>query len=355
VNGTRRVAFVSVVPSPYQRDLFAALANRSDIQLAVFYMEPGAPDSPWPRKSLAPYEKVLPGFWVPVGGARVHVNWGIPALDQYDMVVVNTLMSITGQRLMRFELRGTKWIFMGEKLSPPGRRWHDRLSAPLHRASGIAAIGSWARHDYAARFPEPQKFSLPYCCNLDPFFAQPRHELENEVTFLFCGQMIRRKGIDLLLNAFAKLERCRLLLVGREAELPHLLESLQPDLRARIEYLGFQPPEDLPLTFSKADVFVLPSRYDGWGVVINQAAGAGLPVICSDQVGAGYDLVENDVNGKIFRAGDEDGLASALRHFAEHPEIIGPWGELSRLKAKSWTPQIAADKWAQAIEAVLGS
>src|SRR4030095_6301524 len=83
VNGIRRVAFVSVVPSPYQRDLFAALAGRSDIQPRVFYMDSGSPDSPWPEKSLAQYEKVLPGFWLPVGSARVHVNWGIPALDQY--------------------------------------------------------------------------------------------------------------------------------------------------------------------------------------------------------------------------------------------------------------------------------
>jgi glycosyltransferase involved in cell wall biosynthesis len=355
VNGTRRVAFVSVVPSPYQRDLFAALANRSDIQPAVFYMERGAPDSPWPEKSLAPYEKILPGFWLPVGSARVHVNWRIPALDQYDVVVVNTLMSITGQRLMRFQLRRTKWIFMGEKLNPPGRKWHDRLSAPLHSASGIAAIGTWAQRDYAARFPEPKNFSLPYCCNLDPFFAQPRHKLENNVTFLFCGQMIRRKGIDLLLNAFAKIERGRLLLIGREAELPGLLQSLQPAVRARIEYLGFQPPEELPRHFSQADVFVLPSRYDGWGVVINQAAGAGLPVICSDQVGAGYDFVESGVNGQKFRTGAEDELSRAMRHFIENPEIIGPWGEQSRIKAKSWTPKIAAEKWAQAIEAVLHS
>lgn len=281
------------------------------------------------------------------------MNWGVPTLSQYDVVVVNTLMSITGQRLMRLQLRQRPWIFMGERLSSPGRGWHDQLTAPLRKAAGIAAIGTWAQRDYATRFPEPKSFCLPYCCDLDPFLRGQRHKTESEVTFLFCGQMIRRKGVDLLLNAFARLTRGRLLLVGREAELPELLNALPAEVRARVQYLGFQAPDDLPRYFSKADVFVLPSRYDGWGVVINQAVGSGLPVICSDQVGAGYDLVEDGVNGLKFRAGREEELTNAMRQFTEHPDIIGPWGDASREKAKAWTPAIAAEKWALAVEEVL--
>lgn len=349
----RRVAFFSVVPSPYQRDLFAALANRSDIEPTVFYLEPSAPDSPWPAKDLASYERILPGFWLPLGSARVHVNWGIPSIEDFDVIVVNTLMSITGQRLMRLDLRNRPWIFMGERLSPPGRGWHDRLSAPLHDAAAIAAIGTWAQRDYAARFPKPKSFNLPYCCNLDPFLRQPRHPISQDVSFLFCGQMIRRKGVDLLLNAFAQLDRGRLLLVGREAELPTLLQALPANARQRVEYLGFQAPEVLPRYFAEADVFVLPSRYDGWGVVVNQAVGAGLPVICSDQVGAGYDLVEEGVNGIKFKAGAESELVKAMRHFTEHPEIVALWGDASREKARSWTPSVAGERWAQAIEETL--
>jgi glycosyltransferase involved in cell wall biosynthesis len=132
-----------------------------------------------------------------------------------------------------------------------------------------------------------------------------------------------------------------------------MLESLNSEVRSRIEYLGFQPPDELPKFFGQADVFVLPSRYDGWGVVINQAVAAGLPVICSDQVGAGFDLVDEGVNGSKFSAGDEEGLFQAMRHFVDHPEILTPWGEASRLKARSWTPVIAAEKWANAMEEVI--
>ena len=349
----RRVAIFSVVPSPYQRDLFAALAVRPEIALSVFYLEAASPDSPWPEKPLANYEHVLRGFWFSICRARVHVNWGLPSLAEYDLVIMNTLMSFTAQRLMRGALRQIPWIFLGEKLARRGR-WHARLTTPLHRASGIAAIGSWAQRDYAERFPAPLSFCLPYYCDLTPFLAQPRHPRSNEIVFLFCGQMIARKGVDLLLDAFARLEKGRLLLVGREADLPALLAPMSPSVRDRITYAGFLPPEDLPTFFAQADVFVLPSRYDGWGVVVNQAIGAGLPIVCSDQVGAGHDLVD-DRNGAKFRAADVESLYAAMRRFLDSPEIIEAAGEVSRAKAAHLSPAVGASKWVDAVERVLAA
>jgi glycosyltransferase involved in cell wall biosynthesis len=145
-----------------------------------------------------------------------------------------------------------------------------------------------------------------------------------------------------------------LLLVGREAELPTLLAQLPESARERIIYGGFQSPDELPHYFSQADVFVLPSRYDGWGVVVNQALGAGLPIVCSDMVGAGYDLVEEDVNGLKFRANDASALTEQLRRFVKTPELIEKWGAASRRKAAAWSPASGAEKWLEAFQAVLG-
>ena len=348
-----RVAFVSVVPSPYQRDIFAALAAREDVAPRVFYMERAAPDSPWPERPLAAHESCLPGFWFPIGSARVHVNWKLPSPRDYDMIVCNTLMSLTGQWLMRAKLRSARWMFWGEKLGARSRK-HDMLTAPLHRASGIAAIGAWAERDYAARFPKTRIFNIPYHCDLAPFSAEPKAQREpSTITFLFCGQMIARKGLDHLLTAFAALpENARLLLVGREAELPQLLASLAPSVRERVRYAGFQAPEALPKFFAQADVFVLPSRYDGWGVVVNQALGAGLPILASDQVGAAHDLVVEGKNGSIFSAGDATSLGAAMLRYLQNPELADAHGEASRIASTDWTPARGADRWAHALHTV---
>jgi glycosyltransferase involved in cell wall biosynthesis len=350
-----RAAFVSVVPSPYQRDLFRALAARPEVALDVFYMEAAAPDSPWPEKALAPHEYLLRGFWFPLGSRRCHVNWPLPAAHEYDVLVLNTLMSVTAQRLMRTIPRGKPWLFWGERLGRGGavHRW---LSAPLHEAAGIAAIGSAAQADYRERFPEPRSYNIPYHCDLSAFLDAPRPVRSDEtVTFLFCGQMIARKGLDLLLRAFARLDaRARLLLVGREADLPEMLAGLPAQVRERIEYAGFQAPEALPQFYARADVFVLPSRHEGWGVVVNQALGAGLPILCSDAVGAGFDLVEEGVNGSRVRADDAEALEAALRQVLERPEVIAAWGEASRAKAAAWSPEAGAAKWVAALQECAG-
>ena len=348
-----RVAFVTVVPSPYQRDLFAALAARPEVAMRVFYMEKAAPDSPWPDRPLAPRENYLPGFWFPIGSARVHLNWRLPSPNDCDVIVCNTLMSLTGQWLVRAKLRRSRWIFWGEKLGARSRT-HDLLSSPLHRASAIAAIGTWAERDYAARFPKTRVFNIPYHCELAPFLAVPRASREpGTITFLFCGQMIARKGLDELLAAFATLpENARLLLVGREAELPRLLATMPAPARARIRYAGFQAPDALPQFFAQADVFVLPSRHDGWGVVVNQALGAGLPIIVSDQVGAGFDLVRSGENGFTFATGDAGSLAAAMRLYTTTPGLCEIHGTISRRSAADWTPQRGAARWVEALQAI---
>ncbi len=346
--GPMKVAFVSVVPSPYQRDFFRALAAREELDLNVFYLEKAAPDSPWPEKGLARYEKVLPGGWLSAGTARIHFNLP-PALGECDFVVLNTLMSATAQWLMRVTLRRQRWIFWGERLNR-GNSLHRFAASPLHRAAGIVGIGSWAADDYARRFPEPGHFNEPYSCDLGAYFAisRPRSR-SDEFVFLFCGQMIERKGVDILLRAFDRVVRdfpsARLDLVGREAEVEGLLQTVPASTRERICYRGFQPPEALPDFFAMADAFVLPSRYDGWGVVVNQALAAGLPVICSDSVGAGVDFVKEGINGLKVESSNESALADAMRALAGDPIRAAAWGDRSRELADWLKPERSALRW----------
>ena len=353
------VAFISVVPSPYQRDLFCALSRRPEVELHVFYLEAASPDSPWPQESLAPYETILPGSWAPLGAARVHFNRP-PDLRGASLVVMNTLMSVTGQWLMRMPLRRKPWVFWGERLNEQSGRkvGHRALAAPLHQAAAIAAVGTWAQRAYQREFPEPRHFSVPYYCDLRAFTeARGSAREAKEFTFLFCGQMIARKGIDVLLEAFAAVARehadARLLLVGREAELPSMLKAFPAEIVSRVTYAGFQPPKALPAFFAQADVFVMPSRYDGWGVVVNQAIGAGLPILCSDRAGAGYDLVEPEVNGLRFPANDVNALATAMRTTITHRDRTAAWGAASQQRAAEWTPERGADKWVEIIRTVL--
>jgi glycosyltransferase involved in cell wall biosynthesis len=356
-----RTLFISIVPSPYQRDLFAALAARSDVNIHVCYLESESPGYPWPQQPLAEYEEVLPGKWIGIGGARVHWNRGLPDPSEFDIVVLNSYTSMTAQWVMRKKLNGTPWCFWGERLGPRStgsREWvRQRLLAPLKHASGIVGIGSLARTDYQSRFPGLGTYCVPYHCNLNPFLSTKRIPDSAEVRFLFCGVLSERKGVDLLIAAFDRLIRngikARLELVGQEAQLADFLKDISAEARSRITYHGFQAPARLPEFFGQADVFVLPSRWDGWGVVVNQALGAGLALIASDAVGAAHDLIEPESNGLRFANGDTEALDACMDRLARNPALARQWGEASRRKAADWSPERGAERWVEVMRALV--
>ncbi len=360
-----KIAFFTVMPSPYQRDLFEALAKENEVELTIYYQQPGAQDSPWKRAELNSYERLLPGRGFEFLNVRFQFNRKLPAADEADLWVINgSLTSPSAQWMMRRNPGNSRWIFWGEQIRPTSnllkQHLQQFLSCPLAQASAIAAVGSRAARDYALRFPGQRIWNIPYHCDLRPYRAIGQKRRTNtEVTFFFCGQMIRRKGIDILLEAFTRLCQgntlARLLLAGRPGELPALLQTLPVPVRSRIEYAGFKEPHELPEYFARADVFVLPSRYDGWGVVINQALGAGLPVICSEAAGASQDLVDPGQNGLRIPAGDAALLFDAMRKLADDPLLCREMGNYSLEKSREWTAEAGAKKWLKLIRETLAS
>jgi glycosyltransferase involved in cell wall biosynthesis len=85
---------------------------------------------------------------------------------------------------------------------------------------------------------------------------------------------------------------------------------------------------------------------------VNQALGAGLPVIASDAVGAGMDLVEDGVNGLHFAAGDLDGLQRSMECVASSRDKVRQWGEASRRNALTITPEAGAEKWVRVFDSL---
>src|SRR5208283_2452823 len=99
--------------------------------------------------------------------------------------------------------------------------------------------------------------------------------------------------------------------------LEHRARALKWD---SIRFIGFRNQSELPALYDLSDVFVLPSEHEPWGLVINEVMNAGKPVVVSDRVGAGPDLVEDGVNGFVFPARDVAALANRLQRMIDNPE-----------------------------------
>ena len=109
-------------------------------------------------------------------------------------------------------------------------------------------------------------------------------------------------------------------------------------IHPRIEHLGYKSPAEIQDYVKDAGVFVLPSVYEPWGVVVHEAALMGMPLLCSDKIQAATAYLRNDANGYSFDPIDEDGICSAMRRIIRlSDENLSQFGKLSLELGLSYT------------------
>ena len=154
---------------------------------------------------------------------------------------------------------------------------------------------------------------------------------------LSVARLAPEKGLDTLVRAVAAAGDRRLVLVlasdGPERE---RLVALAAELGVRLVLLPELPWERISERFALADVFALLSRHEPWGVVVNEAAASGLPLVLSDRVGAAFDLLEDGRNGALVPAEDPDAAGAAIGAFAADPELRRDAGRASRDLMRAW-------------------
>jgi len=136
-----------------------------------------------------------------------------------------------------------------------------------------------------------------------------------DTRFLFVGRLIERKGLDVLLEAFARFEGGELWIAG-DGPLDEAVSAAAARDR-RIRLVGHVAGEDLGDLYRESDVLVVPSLYEAWGLVVHEGLAHGRPVIATDQVGAADDLIDPGVNGYVVPAGSAEETARAMRSVAE--------------------------------------
>ena len=152
-----------------------------------------------------------------------------------------------------------------------------------------------------------------------PVSAEEKKALRRELGIpethmvLAIGQFIHRKGFDVLLRGAKNLDtNTGIYIVGGEASEDY--QKLREELGlSNVHFLGFQQKEQLAKFYQAADLFVLPTREDIWGLVINEALAYGLPTITTDRCVAGLELIEDGVNGYVVSVEDEKALAEKIQ------------------------------------------
>jgi glycosyltransferase involved in cell wall biosynthesis len=184
--------------------------------------------------------------------------------------------------------------------------------------------------------------------NLDP--ARP--------VILFASKLQHRKHCDDLIDAYLRLslDTTRplpyLLIVG-DGEARSALEARAIGIES-IRFCGFRNQSELPRFFDLATVFVLPSRHEPWGLIVNEVMNAARPVILTDDVGCQPDLITDGVEGAVYPVRDIPALAAALERILADPATATAMGQRALERIQSWSFEEDVRGLRQALAAVTG-
>jgi glycosyltransferase involved in cell wall biosynthesis len=222
---------------------------------------------------------------------------------------------------------------------------------------GILPIGTlnekYWRHYLGDDFP---MFLMPYAVDNEYFqqrcaaAASGRGELQRELNLdpsrpviLFASKLQKRKRCEDLVEAYKNLApapgvepHSYLVIVGDGEERVALEAQAAASGLSGIRFCGFRNQSELPQFFDLTSVFVLPSRHEPWGLIVNEVMNAGRAVIVSDDVGSQPDLITEGVEGCVFPVGDVGALTNALRKVLATPETAGLMGQRALKRIKSW-------------------
>jgi len=370
-----RLAVLVSHPIQYQAAFWRKLAQHPQIDLTVYFCS-----------DYGVTEKVDPGFGVMFKwdipllqgyGYKFLQNhspkpglngfWGMVNLgivkelfeNRYDALFVHSYAYATHLlAILAARLKGIKVLVRSESnllvKCSLRRRLLKRLFLPLffQLMNGFMVIG-WLNHQYYKHYCASRKkiYLLPYSVDNEWFFAQRdlhlphRQELKeglgisaNAKVILCAAKFLKRKRLMDLIQAFEwlGLPSVVLVIVGDGEEKPVCERYVKTRKLRGVHFVGFKNQSELPQFYVVADVFVLPSEDEPWGLVLNEAMCFGLPVIATDQVGAAYDLIKHGMNGFVYQVGKIEGLKDYLEIVLKDQELRRKMGKASLELIEGW-------------------
>jgi glycosyltransferase involved in cell wall biosynthesis len=377
-----RLTIVLPEPTPYRTGMLDSLAERPDLDLTVVYAAAAVQQRTW-AIDVGHRAVLLDGKRVP-GAARVlrhdyPLSTGIfSALGDADpeVVVVSGWSTFAAQATVAWcRRRGVPYVLLVESnehdARPGWRRTVKNAVVPtvVGGAAEVLVVGSLARESMRARSVPDDRISVvantvdvARLAEAADALASARESLraevgvaEEDVVVLSVARLAPEKGLDTLVRAAAAASEPRLLvaLAGSGPE-RDLLASLAAELGVRLVLLPEVPWERIVERYAVADVFALLSRHEPWGVVVNEAAACGLPLVLSDRVGAAYDLLQDGRNGRLVPADDAAAAGAALRDLAADPELRSAMGAASREIVWDWGYEPSIERLLEVVRRVAG-
>lgn len=360
--------FFTNIPTPYQKNFFDELALI--FNLTVIYYSNKENNRNWNLESIpVNYKEVyLKNNWIAkiiqLKVLEFHYSFELKSFladKKCDYAIVSGSYWIPNSRIALSWCKKNvkKTAYFSEPLFKVNSKIKFFIKSQFLKRVNVTCdyvfcIGEYAKQTFEDYGVIVTKHNIPYNINSNFINSIDKNELNRYIEkykpndkkiFLTSGQLIHRKGIDVVINAFKQIQdtNVKLIILGDGPQKEQLEDIALNDLR--IEFVGFQNPQNIPYFFSIADAFVFASRYDGWAIVILEAIAANLPIISSDKVGSVVDLISNEVDGLICQSENISEFADAMKKLINNPKKVA---ELKH-NSKALIPKISSKNIAKKV------
>lgn len=269
-------------------------------------------------------------------------NNGIEKLVRQYVLSLSKHLVIFSERPVEIGCILERWarlIFIRIKYSYFYHLYHNRTNVLL--PLGLKGVTTFAKYGW------PQKQMMPFMYNpmgglIDTAFLDSK-EKRGAVRFLYVGRFYyKTKGVDVLMKAVQYLKgQWSLDLVGgygkKADEVKLWIESLD-----NVSFQGSWPSQEVSHRMSDYDVVIVPSKYDGWNLLVNEAINAGIGVIVSDQA-VSDEVIKFGHAGTVFRSNKPRELAKAMQTVIDNPSIINVWHVNAIATSRSISPASVGD------------
>jgi glycosyltransferase involved in cell wall biosynthesis len=378
-----KIVLLHSIMSPHRISLLRQLASTPALDLKVIFFSEQEDNRRWrtPQEVGFAYE-IPPHLALKIRGKDLftyHINPTVPLKllrQPFDLLICTGWDSFTTQSAFFVckLLRRPIILWSGSTAYEPS--WRRTLATPLVRlmvrgADAYIAYGTRAKEYLVQLGAPPEKvFIATNTVDIDYFHQASRltsierQEIRRQLgitarqVILFVGQLIERKGVATLIHAYAKLKETHpdagLVIVGYGQQEAALKALCAEKRLADVHFLGAADLPEMPRFYGLADLFVLPSYEEVWGLVINEAMACGLPVITTHRVGASVDLVREGVNGYVVEDGDVVQLYEAMRKIVLNDDLQLEMGRASQEMIRRFGIEQAVQGMIDAIGYALG-
>lgn len=353
--GTKyKVALIHNIISPYRVPLFEGLSNHPSIDLTVYFCAKTHKHRKWDVLESEDYKyEILSGTTLEFSGITYHINPSIVSRlinGKYDAVILSGNPDFTTHiAFLTCKLLKIPFIWWSEGIET-SQSSLGKLISPLTKyiiksSDSVVVPGILAKKFHVKLGAASNKiFLAPNIVDNDLFLEKSSNfkqniflvkqelNLSNKKTILYVGRLVEAKGLLYLLEAYKKLKLeyndiC-LVFVG-DGPLREKLEDLCVNENIKEVIFTGWLSEDRIKYYSVADVFVLPTLRDVWGLVINEAMCCGLPIISTNAAGASWDMVTSGENGYIIEPASSEQLYSSIKTIVVDKDLARKMGEKS--------------------------